>query len=79
VGYLETALTERIALFLWRLGRVARHEREIVAIGQESLAEEIAESRREKAKFNRLCEDSPMPVFGVSNDMHPDEVTAGSG
>jgi hypothetical protein len=74
VGYLETALAERIALFLWRLGRVARHEREVVAIRQESLVDEIAESRREKAKINRLCEDSPMPAFGVGNDMHPDEV-----
>ena len=33
VGYLETCLAERIALYFWRLGRVARHEREVVAIG----------------------------------------------
>jgi hypothetical protein len=79
VGYLETSLVERITLYFWRLGRVARHEREVVAIRQESLAEEIAESRREKAKINRLCEDSPMPVFGVSNDMHPDEVISRPG
>ena len=54
VSYLETALAERIALFLWRLDRIARHEREVVANRQESLAEEIAESRREKAKVNRF-------------------------
>jgi hypothetical protein len=70
VGYLETSLAERIALYFWRLGRVARHEREVVAIGQESLAEEIAESRREKAKANRLREaTSDIPVFGIGNDM----------
>jgi hypothetical protein len=32
VGYLETALAERITLYFWRLGRVARHEREVGAI-----------------------------------------------
>jgi len=80
VGYLETCLAERIALYFWRLGRVARHEREVVAIGQESLAEEIAESRREKAKANRLCEaTADIPVFGIDNDMHPDEVVSRPG
>jgi len=80
VGYLETALAERIALYLWRLRRVARHEREVVAIRQESLAEEIAESRREKAKVDRLCEaKSDIPVFGVGDDMHPDEVISRPG
>jgi hypothetical protein len=75
VGYLETSLTDRIALYLWRLGRVARYERDVVAIGQESLTEEIAESRREKARVNKLCEaSSPLPVFGVGDDMHPDDV-----
>jgi hypothetical protein len=76
-GYLETSLADRIALYLWRLGRVARYERDVVAIGQESLTEEIAESRREKARVNRLCEaSSPLPVFGVGDDMHPDDVVS---
>ena len=80
VGYLETSLVERIALHFWRLGRVARHEREVVAIRQESLAEEIAESRREKAKVDRLCEaSSDIPVFGVGDDMQPDEVISRPG
>jgi hypothetical protein len=80
VGYLEISLAERIALFFWRLGRVARYEREVVAIRQESLAEEIAESRREKAKVDRLCaSSSPIPVFGIGEDMHTDEVISRPG
>jgi hypothetical protein len=74
VGYLETSLVERIALFFWRLGRIARYERDVVAIQHESLPEEIAESRREKANVNRLCADSPIPVFGVGADIQPDDV-----
>lgn len=35
-GYLEQSLAERIALVLWRLGRVARYEREIAAIAIEN-------------------------------------------
>jgi hypothetical protein len=69
--------------FRWRtstLRRPARHEREVVAIQQESLPEEIAESRREKATANRLCEaTSNIPVFGIGNDMHPDEVVSRPG
>jgi hypothetical protein len=80
VGYLEICLAERIALFLWRFGRVARYERDVIAIGLESLAEEIAESRREKAKANRLCEaSSDLQLFGVGDDMHPDEVISRPG
>jgi hypothetical protein len=36
VGYTETLLAERVALLLWRLGRVARYERETVAIAAET-------------------------------------------
>ena len=36
VGYMETLLAERVALLLWRLGRVARYEREAVAIAAET-------------------------------------------
>ncbi len=80
MGYLETSLAENIALFFWRLGRIARYEREVVAIGHESLAEEIAKSRREKAKVDRLfAASSPIPVFGLGDDMHPDEVISRPG
>jgi len=43
VGYIEEMLAERIALLLWRLGRVARFEREAAATAYE-------ESEREMAK-----------------------------
>jgi hypothetical protein len=36
VGYAETLLAERAALLLWRLGRVARYEREATAIALEN-------------------------------------------
>jgi hypothetical protein len=36
VGYMETLLAERVALLLWRLGRVARYEGEAVAIAAET-------------------------------------------
>ncbi len=36
VGYAETLLAERVALLLWRLGRVARYEREATAIALEN-------------------------------------------
>jgi hypothetical protein len=36
VGYAETLLAERAALLLWRLGRVARYERETTAIALEN-------------------------------------------
>ncbi len=33
-GAVELALTEQIAVKLWRLGRVVRHETDLIAIGQ---------------------------------------------
>lgn len=41
VGYLETILAERVAMLLWRLGRANRYEREIAAIKQEDLKEDL--------------------------------------
>jgi hypothetical protein len=41
-GYAETVLAERAALLLWRLGRVARYEREATAIALEN-----AEARKQ--------------------------------
>jgi hypothetical protein len=79
VGYLETSLAERIALFFWRLGRVARYEREVVAVRQESLIEEIADSRRAKPEVDRLFAASAIPPFGVGDDLHADEVISGPG
>lgn len=34
-GYMEEVLTEQVALLLWRLGRVARFEREAIAVSRE--------------------------------------------
>src|SRR4051812_31006233 len=35
VGALETALAEQVASKLWRLGRVVRHESDLIAVGQD--------------------------------------------
>jgi hypothetical protein len=45
-GHLETVLVERIALILWRMNRVARFEREITAVGQERVVDDLVEKRR---------------------------------
>jgi hypothetical protein len=45
-GHLETVLAERIALILWRMDRVARFEREITAVGQERVLDDLTERRR---------------------------------
>jgi hypothetical protein len=45
-GHLETVLAERIALILWRMNRVARFEREITAVGQERVVDDLTEKRR---------------------------------
>src|SRR6478735_7485427 len=45
-GHLETVLAERIALILWRMNRVARFEREITAVGQERVVDDVVEKRR---------------------------------
>jgi hypothetical protein len=79
LGYLESSLAERIALFFWRLGRIARYEREVAAILQESLAEEIAESRRAKAEVDSLFAASTTSPLAARDDIHPDEVISRTG
>ena len=49
VGFLEETLAERVALILWRLGRVTRFEREAVSLRQESVEQDFAEARKYKA------------------------------
>ena len=46
VGHLETVLAERVALILWRMDRVARFEREVIAVGQERVVDDVIEKRR---------------------------------
>lgn len=45
-GHMEMALAERVVLQLWRLQRVARYEREVVAVSQERVEDDLAEERR---------------------------------
>ena len=42
---LEATLAERVALLLWRLQRVARYERESIALAQERVEEDLRERR----------------------------------
>jgi len=44
IGHLESVLAERLALLLWRLGRVARYEREVTAICLETVIENLEET-----------------------------------
>ena len=46
VGHLEFTLAERVALVSWRLHRVTRYETEAIAVYQERVEEDLAESRR---------------------------------
>ncbi|MBI3650957.1 MAG: hypothetical protein HY231_07885 [Acidobacteria bacterium] len=48
VGHLETILTERIAMLIWRLGRANRYERELAAIEQERMEEKHFEHKEHK-------------------------------
>lgn len=61
-GTLEVTLAERIALLLWRLARVSRYEREMLAIRQETVEEDLAEKRK-----HDLYRREPTSV-------HPDDV-----
>jgi hypothetical protein len=45
-SHLETVLAERVALFSWRLNRVTRYETETIALSQEKLEDDLADSRR---------------------------------
>lgn len=45
-GHMEMALAERVVLQLWRLQRVVRYEREVVAVAQEQVEDDLAQQRR---------------------------------
>lgn len=59
MGYLEFSLAERVALSLWRLGRVARYEREAASLRQETAEEELQELRRLTASPKDLLYTHP--------------------
>lgn len=62
-GELETHLAERVALTLWRLGRVARYEHEAIALGQErariDAARAVARAGSRSLAADLLEEQSP--------------------
>jgi hypothetical protein len=41
-GHLEELLAERVALILWRIGRVARYERDVTADAQQRIPDDLA-------------------------------------
>jgi len=47
-GYLQEVLAERIAFLLWRLGRVARYEREVSAVALENAEKEMGREHYDK-------------------------------
>ena len=54
-GPLETALAERIILALWRLQRVARYERDIIASSQERVEDDVAASERSSEQVESIA------------------------
>jgi hypothetical protein len=54
IGALEEALAEQVAAKLWRLGRVARHEADLIANGQDP--DELARAHRVQYGRNRIIE-----------------------
>src|SRR3954465_4991662 len=77
VGHLEAVLAERVALCLWRLGRVARYEHEVTAMTQEQADEGEAVAVAECARapdlrdwldrLPRLADDEAVPAPAVSS------------
>ncbi len=47
-GYLEEALAARVALLLWRLGRIARYEQELVTSSQEWVERDLNDVMRRR-------------------------------
>jgi len=56
-GAVELALAEQIAAKLWRLGRVVRHEADVIAIGQD--AEEICHAHETATKRGSMSHPGP--------------------
>ena len=65
-GQLEYVLAQRAALLLWRLGRVARYEHEMITLQQEEVIDGIVLERRSSLTLGTLA------TFAV----HPDDVAA---
>ena len=69
VGYMETLLAERVALLMWRLGRVARYEGEAVAIAAET-AEAGWTRYRAGEQFVVNARRRESPLVEVSSKLH---------
>ena len=84
VGHLEQVLAERVALCLWRLGRVARYEHEVTAMAQESADEGEAVVAAELARaaglrdllerLPRLAHDEPVPTPTAASARRPSRI-----
>lgn len=55
VGDLEALLADRVALSSWRLLRLARYEREAVAVGLEAVEDEVAEKRAGETLYGKAA------------------------
>lgn len=60
-GALETFMADRIALLAWRLGRVARYERERIAVGQERIETDLRDERILRASLEPRQGIRPSP------------------
>jgi hypothetical protein len=58
-GPLETTLAERIALILWRLGRVASYERDVTTQSQQRAPDDLAASLAHLKQLQKSRPPSP--------------------
>ena len=68
VGQLETVLAERVALILWRMNRVAKFEREMIAVGQERVVDDLADEREDRLSYRKVGPDHPDDVRAYLRD-----------
>jgi hypothetical protein len=75
VGALEEALAEQVAAKLWRLGRVARHEADLIANGQDP--DELARAHVAQYGRNRLIESLGPADIPMQEDIRESKREAG--
>lgn len=85
-GYLEETIAERIAFLLWRLGRVARYEREATAVALENAENDMDRSNydeigplpnaRARAQVARECLDIVTDLDELPEDETIDAILA---
>ena len=65
VNPLEEILAERVAQALWRLQRIVRYERELIAIAREEIPEDVLQSQKNQQfqwDFNKTYGVEPIPA-----------------